>query len=60
MTPNETTPGPAGPRQFRIKVFGVGGGGCNAVNHIAQAPFDGVEFYGLNTDAAALTYDGAS
>lgn len=54
MTPNETTPGPAGPRQFRIKVFGVGGGGCNAVSHIAQAPFDGVEFYGLNTDAAAL------
>ena len=39
---------------FRIKVFGVGGAGCNAVNHIARAPFEGVEFIALNTDAAAL------
>lgn len=54
MTPNETTPGGNSTRQFRIKVFGVGGGGGNAVNHIAQAPFEGVEFIALNTDAAAL------
>ena len=52
MTPNETTG--AVKRNFRIKVFGVGGAGCNAVNHIARAPFDGVEFIALNTDAAAL------
>ena len=39
---------------FRIKVFGVGGAGCNAVNHIARAPFEGVDFIALNTDAAAL------
>jgi len=52
MTPNETTT--VGTRSFRIKVFGVGGGGCNAVNHIARTPFDGVEFIALNTDAAAL------
>ena len=41
-------------KSFRIKVFGVGGAGCNAVNHIARAPFEGVEFVALNTDAAAL------
>jgi cell division protein FtsZ len=52
MTPNETTTGVT--RSFRIKVFGVGGAGCNAVNHIAGAPFEGVEFIALNTDAAAL------
>src|SRR5881227_3663597 len=52
MTPNETTPPVT--RSFRIKVFGVGGAGCNAVNHIARAPFDGVEFVALNTDSAAL------
>jgi cell division protein FtsZ len=39
---------------FRIKVLGVGGAGCNAVNHIARVPVDGVEFFALNTDAAAL------
>lgn len=50
--PNETNP--QGTRSFRIKVFGVGGAGCNAVSHIARAPFDGVEFVALNTDAAAL------
>jgi cell division protein FtsZ len=52
MTPNEST---AEVKQsFRIKVFGVGGAGGNAVNHIARTPFDGVEFIALNTDAAAL------
>jgi cell division protein FtsZ len=40
---------------FRIKVFGVGGAGCNAVAHIARAPFDNVEFIAINTDAAALS-----
>ena len=52
MTPNETTA--AVKRNFRIKMFGVGGAGCNAVNHIARTPFEGVEFFALNTDAAAL------
>jgi cell division protein FtsZ len=42
------------PRTFRIKVFGVGGAGCNAVNHIARSPFESVEFIALNTDAAAM------
>ena len=52
MTPNETTP--AVKRSFRVRMFGVGGAGCNAVNHIARVPFDGIEFFALNTDAAAL------
>ena len=52
MTPSEITPGVK--RSFRIKVFGVGGAGCNAVNHIARAPFEGVEFIALNTDLQSL------
>lgn len=43
------------PRQrFVIKVLGIGGAGCNAVNHLAQQDFSGVHFAALNTDAAAL------
>jgi cell division protein FtsZ len=37
-----------------IKVVGVGGGGCNAVNRMVQAKIAGVEFVGVNTDAQAL------
>src|ERR1043165_9577845 len=49
-----TTPTEQTTRTFRIKVFGLGGAGCNAVNHIAQTPLEAVEFFALNTDAAAL------
>lgn len=45
---------PDQPKPFIIRVFGVGGAGCNAVNHIALSPFGSVDFYALNTDAAAL------
>ena len=37
-----------------IKVVGVGGGGCNAVNRMIQARIPGVEFVACNTDAQAL------
>ena len=37
-----------------IKVVGVGGGGCNAVNRMVQARISGVDFVGINTDAQAL------
>jgi cell division protein FtsZ len=37
-----------------IKVVGVGGGGCNAVNRMIEARVAGVEFLGINTDAQAL------
>jgi cell division protein FtsZ len=37
-----------------IKVIGVGGGGCNAVNRMVDAGLKGVEFIAVNTDAQAL------
>lgn len=39
----------------RIKVIGVGGGGCNAVNRMIASDVTGVEFWGINTDAQALS-----
>ena len=38
----------------KIKVFGVGGGGCNSVNRMIEAGLTGVEFIAANTDAQAL------
>jgi cell division protein FtsZ len=38
----------------RIKVIGVGGGGCNSVNRMIEAGLTGVEFIAGNTDAQAL------
>ena len=38
----------------RIKVFGVGGGGCNSVNRMIETGLNGVEFMAANTDAQAL------
>src|SRR5687767_9296024 len=38
----------------RMKVFGVGGGGGNAVNRMIAEDLDGVEFISVNTDAQAL------
>lgn len=38
----------------KIKVIGVGGGGCNAVNRMIQGNVVGVEFWQINTDAQAL------
>jgi cell division protein FtsZ len=37
-----------------IKVLGVGGGGCNAVNRMIDAGLKGVEFIASNTDAQSL------
>lgn len=37
-----------------IKVIGVGGGGCNAVNRMVEAELKGVEFIAVNTDRQAL------
>lgn len=37
-----------------IKVIGVGGGGCNAVNHMLEEGIEGVDFLICNTDAQAL------
>ncbi len=38
----------------RIKVFGVGGGGNNAVNRMIDSGVRGIEFIALNTDKQAL------
>ena len=43
----------------KIKVIGVGGGGCNAVNRMIASDVAGVEFWAVNTDAQALTYASA-
>jgi cell division protein FtsZ len=37
-----------------IKVIGVGGGGCNAVDRMLDTRVSGVDFWALNTDAQAL------
>src|SRR5881296_1048068 len=38
----------------KIKVIGVGGGGCNAVNSMIAVGLEGVEFIAVNTDMQAL------
>ncbi|MFQ3573758.1 MAG: cell division protein FtsZ [Thermodesulfovibrionales bacterium] len=38
----------------KIKVIGVGGGGCNAINNMALANIYGVELIAVNTDKQAL------
>jgi cell division protein FtsZ len=42
-----------------IKVVGVGGGGCNAVNRMIAARIPGVSFVAINTDAQALIHSEA-
>lgn len=42
-------------RFAKIKVIGIGGGGCNAVNSmVSQGQIKGVDFISVNTDAQAL------
>ena len=43
----------------RIKVVGVGGGGCNAVNRMIAEGMNGIEFIAVNTDGQALVYSQA-
>jgi cell division protein FtsZ len=38
----------------RITVFGVGGGGCNAINNMISLNLPGVDFVAANTDAQQL------
>jgi cell division protein FtsZ len=44
----------------KLKVIGVGGGGCNAVNRMIRAKVEGVEFITANTDLQALKLSQAS
>ena len=38
----------------KIKVIGVGGGGCNAINRMISSGLKGVDFIVANTDVQAL------
>jgi cell division protein FtsZ len=38
----------------KLKVVGVGGGGCNALNNMVDAAVQGVEFIAVNTDVKSL------
>ncbi len=42
-----------------IKVIGVGGGGCNAINNMIDNPIQGVEYISANTDAQSLANNAA-
>jgi len=42
------------PNPAKIKVIGIGGGGCNAITRMVQEEIQGVDFIGVNTDAQAL------
>jgi len=42
------------PNPARIKVIGLGGGGCNAITRMVREEIQGVEFIAINTDAQAL------
>jgi len=37
-----------------IKVMGIGGAGCNAVDHMVNCGIEGVDFISINTDAQVL------
>lgn len=44
-------------RRFKVnmKVFGIGGGGCNAINNMIMSDFlNGIDFYAVNTDMQVL------
>ena len=42
------------PNPARIKVIGLGGGGCNAITRMVRDEIHGVEFVAMNSDAQAL------
>ncbi len=39
----------------QLKVIGVGGAGCNAVNRMVDSGLRGVDFIAINTDKQALS-----
>ena len=49
MAKTSFTPNPA-----KIKVIGIGGGGCNAITRMVREDIQGVEFIAMNTDAQHL------
>lgn len=53
------SPEDLGCHQAVIKVVGVGGAGCNAVQHMIQSEMPGGEFICINTDAQTLSLSSA-
>lgn len=51
--PSIEHPEPA-PYKPVLKVLGLGGGGCNAINRMIELGLNGVDFIAANTDAQAL------
>jgi len=43
------------PNPAKIKVIGLGGGGCNAITRMVKEEIQGVEFIGVNTDSQHLS-----
>jgi cell division protein FtsZ len=54
ITPTEKIAEPVLKKTISIKVWGVGGAGCNAVSALNPALFEGVHFLAVNTDSQAL------
>ncbi len=44
----------AGAHSPKLRLIGVGGAGCNAINAMIEAKLEGVEFIAANTDEDAL------
>ena len=53
-TSNDIMPNTWKPANSIIKVLGVGGGGCNAVNYMYNQHIEGCTFIVCNTDAQVL------
>lgn len=54
--PKNIKPDPIVAPQPKIKIVGLGGGGCNAINRMVEFGLTGVEFIACNTDKQALTH----
>src|SRR5271168_4097303 len=52
--PDENPAEPAIKKKIVLKVFGLGGAGCNAAGFASQAGFPDVEFLAVNTDSQSL------
>jgi cell division protein FtsZ len=52
-------PGPVDPPGANIKVVGVGGAGCNALNRMIESGVSGVQLIAMNTDVQSLSQCGA-
>lgn len=54
-TPNKIAPVSGSlKKKIRLKIFGVGSAGCNALEYLAPAEFEGVDFVAINTDLQSL------